>query len=748
MRGLRWAGRGLLLLLAVAAGVLLAAWLVLRASLPLLDGDAQLAGLHAPVSIDRDALGVPTLRGRTRQDLARATGFLHAQERFFQMDLLRRSAAGELAVLFGAAALPLDRRLRPEQLRAAAQRALAAQPEGIRALIAAYAEGVNAGLDALGSRPFEYWLLRTAPEPWREADSLLVVLAMFLDLTDRAAQREVSDAYLRAVLGEAGAAFVAPRGGPWDAPLLGDALPAPRVPDDWPHAAAVSTASPAEQPVQGSNNWAVASAVSRHGGAIVADDMHLGLRLPNIWYRLRLVLDGPAPLDVTGVSLPGLPAIVAGSNGQVAWGFTNSYGDWSDIVLLDEQQVRSGQAELQVRGGPPEVLDFETSDHGPVTRDPVLGSYAVQWLARTPGGLNLDLVLLEQARTIDEARAVANRAGMPPQNIVLADAAGHIAWTIAGRIPNKVGFDPLRPARWGVDAGWQGWLDPADYPAVIDPADHRLWTANSRVVDGDMLAAIGDGGYALGARGQQIRDGLRARETLDETDVLEIVLDDRALFLQRWQTLMRAHSDEPRLRSDDLAAHTDSQAYLLVKRFRAAVADAVHARLVAPVLAEHPDAPLVRSWQFEHSLWATVQARPAHLLPAGHADWDAFLTAMADRAVADTPAGQTWGAVNAVAIGHPMADVLPPLLARHLRAPSTPQAGDRDMPRVAGPSFGASERFAVSPGREEQGFFTMPGGQSGHPLSPHFLAGHDDWLAGRPAPFLPGATEHTLTLTP
>ena len=378
----------------------------------------------------------------------------------------------------------------------------------------------------------------------------------------------------------------------------------------------------------------------------------------------------------------------------------------------------------------------------------MLGSYAVQWLARTPGGLNLDLVLLEQARTIDEARAVANRAGMPPQNIVLADAAGHIAWTIAGRIPNKVGFDPLRPARWGVDAGWQGWLDPADYPAVIDPADHRLWTANSRVVDGDMLAAIGDGGYALGARGQQIRDGLRARETLDETDVLEIVLDDRALFLQRWQTLMRAHSDEPRLRSDDLAAHTDSQAYLLVKRFRAAVADAVHARLVAPVLAEHPDAPLVRSWQFEHSLWATVQARPAHLLPAGHADWDAFLTAMADRAVADTPAGQTWGAVNAVAIGHPMADVLPPLLARHLRAPSTPQAGDRDMPRVAGPSFGASERFAVSPGREEQGFFTMPGGQSGHPLSPHFLAGHDDWLAGRPAPFLPGATEHTLTLTP
>lgn len=747
-RALRWSGRGLLLLVLLAGALLLTAWLLLRASLPALDGQAPLPGLHAAVTIERDALGVPTAHGTTRQDLARATGFLHAQDRFFQMDLLRRSAAGELAALFGPAALEIDRALRPEQLRAAAERALTAQPAAIRALLVAYAEGVNSGLAALGSRPFEYWVLRSAPEPWVEADSLLVVLAMFLDLTDRKARRELSDAYLREVLGEARAAFVAPRGGPWDAPIVGDALPPPEIPDDWPVAQPVPDGSVAEPAVVGSNNWAVAAPASRHGGAMLADDMHLGLRLPNIWYRLRLVQGGPAPLDVSGVSLPGLPAIVAGSNGQVAWGFTNSYGDWSDIVLLEAEDIRIETAQLAVRGGQADTLRFETSDHGPVHHDPLIGPHAVQWLARTPGGLNLNLVLLEQARGIDEAQAVANRAGMPPQNIVLADATGRIGWTIAGRMPNKVGFDPLRPARWGDGVGWQGWVDPADYPAVFDPAGHRLWTANTRVVDGAMLEQIGDGGYALGARGQQIRDRLQARDVLDEADMLDIVLDDRARFLDRWHALMQAHSDDPRLHSDRLAAGVDSRAYLLVKRFRGAVEDAVHARLVAPVMARHPAAPLLRSWQFEHSLWAVVEARPPHLLPAGHANWAAFLRQTAAEVLAATPPEQTWGEANAVDIAHPMAEFLPPILARHLRAPRSPQAGDRDMPRVAGPSFGASERFAVSPGREAQGFLTMPGGQSGHPLSPYFLAGHDDWLAGRPAPFLPGPTEHTLTLTP
>lgn len=744
---MRWSVRGLLLLAVLLAGVVLAAWLALRASLPALDGKTQLRGLNGPVAVQRDALGVPTVWGTDRLDVARATGFLHAQDRYFQMDLLRRSAAGELAELFGEAALAYDRDMRSEQLRVVAQHALAQQPEAIRALITAYANGVNQGLAALDSRPFEYWVLRQQPAPWAEADSLLVILAMFNDLTDRKARWELSKAYLRDVLGEAGADFVAPAGGPWDAPIDGTAMPAPTVPAQWPAASsAAASILPDQHPVLGSNNWAVAGAATAHGGAIVADDMHLGLRLPNIWYRMRLAVENA--LDITGVTLPGVPAIVAGSNGKVAWGFTNSYGDWSDIVLLDAKQIRAVSETIAVTGANAVTHEFETSDFGPVRRDPLLGPYAVQWLAREPGGLNLNMVLLEQAATLDEVVAVANTAGIPPQNIMAGDADGRIGWTIAGRIPVKQGFDPQRPAVRAADIGWTQWLPAVDYPNTLDPADHRLWTANTRVVGGKALEKIGDGGYALGARGQQIRDGLRAREVLDEADMLEIVLDERAQFLQRWQRVMQQYSDDPRIRDEALAATVASTSYGLVKRFRGAVADAVHARLVAPVVAKHADAPVLRSWQFEHSLWAIIEARPGHLLPAGYTSWDDLFARVAEQTLAEVPAGQTWGETNAVDIAHPMADFLPPIIAKHLRPPASPQAGDRDMPRVASPSFGASERFAVSPGKEELGFFTMPGGQSGHPLSPYFLAGHDDWLAGRPAPFMPGTTKHTLTLTP
>lgn len=748
-RLLRWSLRGMAVLAVLLIAAALAVWLTFRASLADLDGAQALPGLNAAVVVERDALGVPTVRGSDRLDVARATGFLHAQDRFFQMDLLRRSAAGELAELFGPKALSIDRQLRPEQLRKVAERALSKEPAAIRALILAYTDGVNAGLAALGSKPFEYWVLRTEPAPWQPADSLLVILAMFLDLTDRTASLELRQAALRDVLGEAAAEFLSPAGGPWDAPMLGDPLPTPDVPDQWPAAAGIPTdAADTEQSAPlGSNNWAVAGAITTHGGAIVADDMHLGLRLPNIWYRMRLQVEGAAPLDITGVTLPGVPAVVAGSNGHVAWGFTNSYGDWSDIVLVDDAQIQTVQTTLHAAHGEREVFEFRTSAHGPVWDDPVLGSHAVRWLAREPGGLNLKLALLEQVRTVEEGVAVANTAGIPPQNIVLADADGRIAWTIAGRIPRKQGFDPARPARWGAGVGWTGWIDPADYPSLIDPDDHRLWTANSRVVDGDALELLGDGGYALGARGAQIRDGLQARETLDESDMLAIVLDDQAVFLARWWRLLQQHSDDPRLDVAELRASTDSQAYLLVERFRGFVADTVHSHLIAPVRDAHPHMRLLRSRQFEHSLWALLQARPDGLRPAHFNSWDAVLQDAARRAV-QSPEDWTWGRQNRADIRHPMADFLPPILSRHLRAPRSPQAGDRDMPRVAGPSFGASERFAVSPGREEQGFFTMPGGQSGHPLSPYFLAGHDDWLAGRPAPFLPGKTEHTLTLTP
>src|SRR5262245_10400028 len=240
-RGLgRLIGRVLLGLLAavivIAAAAGLWLWTSLRGSLPLLEGELPLAGLSAPVRIERDALGVPLIRGSGRLDVARATGFVHAQERFFQMDLLRRSAAGELAEIIGPAALERDRQVRVHRFRSVAARVAAAAPPDSRALAEAYAEGVNAGLAALRRPPFEYLALRARPVPWRPEDSALVLLAMFLQLHDDEGLRERTLGVMHETLPPPLFDFLAPRGTEWDAPLVGGPLdvaplPGPQVVD-------------------------------------------------------------------------------------------------------------------------------------------------------------------------------------------------------------------------------------------------------------------------------------------------------------------------------------------------------------------------------------------------------------------------------------------------------------------------------------------------------------------------------------
>ena len=269
----RWAllaSLGLLALLAGGGG-----WLhvQLHGSLAQLDGAAPLAGLSAPVAVEHDALGVPMIRGETRLDVARATGFVHAQERFFQMDLLRRTAAGELAALVGATALNLDRAHRLHRFRHRARQTLTTAPADDQALIVAYTAGVNAGLAALSAPPFEYLLLRTPPEPWRPEDTLLAVYAMYLDLQSQQWPRESARGVLRDTLPPELAAFLDPAGTDWDAPLQGEPFPAPPPPGpeifDLRHhhsfrllageglGVRAEFSTPFSETLSGSNNWAV-----------------------------------------------------------------------------------------------------------------------------------------------------------------------------------------------------------------------------------------------------------------------------------------------------------------------------------------------------------------------------------------------------------------------------------------------------------------------------------------------------------
>lgn len=780
--------------LALLFAALSAAAALLWGSLARLDGERATAVVQT-VRIERDALGTATLSARSRHDLTFALGYVHGQERFFQMDLLRRSAAGELAELVGAAALPLDRRHRGHRFRSRARTALAALAPEQREQMARYTEGVNAGLDDLHVRPWEYLLLGTAPAPWQAEDSALVIFAMFFDLNgDGANKRELNLARLKAAVPDAVYRFLVQPGSRWDAPLRGEALAAAPLPtarefdlrqgrgsgggDSRPYA----LLPPEQDFLPGSNNFAVAGSLTADGAALVADDMHLTLRVPNIWYRARLRYpnprDGGGEVDLNGVTLPGTPAFLAGSNGHIAWGYTNSYGDWLDWVRVqrdpqDPARYRTPQGWeslqhhveiLRVKGGADETLTVEETRWGPLLASDTDGTpLALAWTAHQPRALNLDVLQLELVTSAAEALALAPRMGMPVQNFVVGDSAGHIGWTLTGNaLPRREGYDPSLPADWSEPGrGWSGWTAAAEFPQILDPPQARLWTANARVADAPWLTLVGNGGYDLGARQQQIRDGLLGRERFTTADLLAIQLDDRAVFLTPWHELLSATlapNSEPELAEFKRLsaawsgrASIDAVDYLLVREFRRRVIAAVLAPFESAVRSRFADFELPSAQTYEAPVWALLQARPPHLLDSRHSDWNALLLGAARDAARDLAAAgplpqASWGRHNEARIRHPLSRALPDFLAGYLDMPAQSLPGDAFMPRVQGPDFGASERFAIAPGRESGSFLMMPGGQSGHPLSPFHGAGHEDWAQGRPTPLLPGAAIHELRL--
>lgn len=794
---------GVLVLLVIAFALWF--WIQMTASLPQLDGRAAVPGLSASVEIERDALGVPTVRAATRADAARGLGFLHGQDRFFQMDLMRRQGAGELSEMFGPAAIELDKEHRLHRFRSRAESRLKSLPELQRQVLLAYTQGVNAGLKSLGARPPEYLAIRVDPAPWRPEDSLIVVYAMFFELHDESGRRDSDRGLMRDLLPAELVAYLTAPGTEWDAPLEGGPMPPPAMPapevfdlaKEPPSAAPAKAAAlrPGEERIglpaaadgltPGSNNWALSGAHTVDGRGLLANDMHLGIGVPNTWYRASMIWNDAqgAGHRITGVTLPGTPMVAVGSNGKVAWGFTNSYGDWTDLVELDfdpknpkvygtpagPKNFERFEERIRVKGRPPVELTVRETIWGPlIDNDHTKRPRALAWTAHHPEAINLASLDLETAGNVAEAISAAHRVGIPPQNFTVVDSEGHAGWTIIGAVPRRFGWDGATPVSWGDGTrGWNGWLSDEEVPAIVDPADGRIWTANNRTTEGEFLAKLGDGGYDLGARARQIRDGLAKLEKAAPKDFLAIQLDDRALFLDRWrQVELAALTPEAIAGHPDRAeikrllettwtgkASVDSVAYLAVRNFRLNVLDLVFSAITARCKAVDER---FNTWdlnQLEGPLWEMIQKRPAHLLDPRFKSWDELMLAAIDRFPQDTKhiapqlADRTWGRRNTARFSHPIAQAIP-ALSRYLDAPRHGLPGDGDMPRVQGPGFGASERLAVSPGAEEKGYFHMPIGQSGHPLSPYYMNGHEAWEKGEPTPFLPGKAVHRLTLAP
>jgi penicillin amidase len=791
MRIARYVAAGLLLLLIIAAATI---WFTLRASLPQLSGNIAISrGLVAAASIERDADGTPTIKAKSRADLAFATGFAHAQDRFFQMDLMRRAASGELAELLGHSVIETDQRLRLHDFHRVAAEVVAAVEPAEKALLDAYVAGVNAGLASLGSRPWEYQLLRSQPRAWTAEDSLLAAFSMYLSLNDSTGSVERTRAALHETLPAEMFAFLHPYGTSWDAPLTGGTWQAPPIPSadvfdlrkQTPTQASVRAHSEEAEEFVGSNSWAVDGAHAAGGGALLANDMHLGLRLPHVWYRARMIVDtqDDARRDLVGVTLPGLPMLLVGSNGHVAWGYTNSYGDWTDVIVAEadpskkdryfhadgSEQYRVRREIIKVRGEAPLEFNIWMTRWGPVIeRDANGNSLVLAWTAHRAKASNLHLLDLERATTVDEALDAANRSGGPVQNIVVADSTGKIGWSLMGQVPVRANYDSALASSWRKpNTGWIGWRTPAEYPRIVAPASGRLWTANDRTLDArTWLDFLGDGGYDLGARAAQVRDDLLALDQATVADMAKIQLDDRALFLVRWRDLLIALLTKERVGSDARRAEAlrlvtnwsqraavDDAGYRIVRAFRMTVRDDVYDALTGAVQAKYPDLKFTPPAQFEGPLWQLVTERPAHLLSPRFTNWDDALLHSLDTTLTglvkecgDLPSC-TWGRVNTLSMKHPLSDAVPGL-HRWVDMPAVALPGDAFMPRVQGPGLGASERLVVSPGRESEGILQVPGGPVDHPLSPFYGAGHEAWAKGTPQPLLPGKTQYMLGLNP
>ena len=792
----KWLKRIALVLLAMLLLSALAAWGLMRGSLPQLDGELSLPGLSQPVTIQRDHIGVVTVDAANERDAMRALGYVHAQERFFEMDLMRRTAAGELAGLFGSIAVDTDKQHRVHRMRARVTDNLAAIAGGKMDVLKAYVDGVNAGLADLKVRPWPYLLLRAEPEPWRLADTPLVGYAMYFDLQDSTNKRELALWKIRQAVPPALFALLARDGTGWDAPLMGR----PRGDATLPGADTLDLRKLA-MPMQprelarlvppsreiGSNNFAVSGALTNDGRAIVADDMHLALRAPNIWFRARLRYADPravdGKVDVSGFTLPGLPAVVVGSNGHVAWGFTNSYidsADWRRLPPCGQPgnwrdgdhcaPLQAHEETIAVAHAASVPFAVRESSWGPVLDIDRKGeAMALRWSAQLPGSLRLDFADIALARNVGDAMQRADAIAIPAQNLVLADRDGHIGWRLLGPIPQResnchgldAGIDsmptPVSPA-----TSCRPWLLSTAVAPALDVSPARLWTANNRTLDGDALGRVGDGGYALGARAKQIRDDLSAKQAFTERDLLAIQLDDRALFLQRWWQLLReqaTHAGTPALHaladaSGTWEAHATaaSVSYRITRAWRLAVQARLLDGLTAPAqVALGDDFTMPDLPQFEGVAWPLATQRPDNLLPRRFDSWSALFEDAAievrDELARQGPLAQrTWGERNTARICHPLSMALPAFAKRLLCMPFDRLEGDGNMPRVAAPDFGASERMVVSPGHEADGIIHMPGGQSGNPLSPFWGAGHEDWVHGRATPFLPGKTEHTLRI--
>ena len=742
------------------------------------------AQVRETTSIERDERAVPRILAQNFSDALTAQGFVHAQDRLFQMDLIRMKASGRLSEYVGPVGLSSDKEYRTLNFKKEAEEIVASLPEDQLKYLSAYVRGVNAGMQNLESAPFEYGLLGTQPDPWTEADSALVLLYMFHDL-NFSASRERSLGTLQETLPEELVQFLTPNRSRFDAPIIDD--PEPYSPMPIPAAEVVNLRNsessgdarlvdPQTNSGKGSNNWVVSGDRSVHGSAIMANDTHLQLSAPGIWHRAEFHFDDNF---LGGVGIPGLPGIIVGSNKNVSWGVTNAYGDFQDLVVVEPDESNPSRyktpsgtepfttrrEEIKVRGSADKVIHEVTETiWGPVSDKSHTGKPMVlKWTALEQGGADFSLFAMKDAKNVEDAIEVAKRWNGPSQNVVIGDSEGNIGWTLSGAYPKRVDVSGRTPSSWlQYGQGWDGMLSPDEKPEIINPPSGAIFTANSRPLPMSQTQSLGFT-YSYPSRSYRIREMLGAQERFSEQDMLRMQLDDRVTSLDFYQKLIEGINVEPDsllTQAKEIVADWDGTADAaqtaprILDRFRTALNGTVLSPLIEP--CKEVDSSFRYIWPLaEESAMRLLEEQPEHFLPQRFESWEQLTESVFRYTVEQVAADggergllASWGEIDNLAnIKHPLADFAGDL-ADKLRMPREPLSGHRDAVNAQRTSQGASMRVIVSPGLEEHGVIQIPGGQSGDPFSVHFRDHHRDWVRGEGGRFLAGETVRITPLPP
>jgi penicillin G amidase len=808
------------LLLLVGAGMVLSWWLV-RRPLARLDGSVAIGGLKDGVIVDRVRWGRPWIRAKSLQDAVTAQGYVMAQDRLWQMDLLRRAASGDLSEIFGELGLTYDRENRTLGMRQAAEGAVADASPEIRGLLEAYARGVNDNIAERGEKlPIEFVALGYKPRAWTPADTCLISLYMYKTLTstwkeklnrqwitekvgeERARDLFVSDSPLDFFIWTAGASLPhltssdgAKSSTRLDERAFGrdDGAPPPFASIAW-NAARNFLAQFEEESSEiiGSNNFVVSGAHTASGKPLLANDTHLQLSTPALWYIVHLTAPG---VNVEGFALPGAPLVIIGHNERIAWGFTNSNADVEDLYIEKFSDTnpmeyfanaKMATAEvrhevIRVRGKPDVMLDVVVTRHGPIvhrdTAEQGGRAYALRWTALEPGGLDFGFPLLGEARDWNSFIETTRHIAGPGQNTLYADVDGNIGFTIPARIPVRASGDGALPVPGDTDLyEWKGYIPFEELPRVENPPDGIIATANARTVGPRYKYYLSDrqaGPYRT-ARLYELLSGRTGLTAADCNAIQNDIVSMPNRFLAS-ALLEAARTKQPadaraqrlvaKLAGWDARATAESVETSFVEYTRRSL----FVRLLQPYLGDEVTKyelwePLSVYndvwWRDKVFLDNVLRDRPAAWLPGGFANYDELLMAGADDAVAvlqkqtgqATESEWNWGRLHPLDMLHPLGRA--GLLHRLLSIGPYAQGGTIDTVRAMGVGHGPAMRFVADLSNFDGSLMEIPTGESGQYGSPYYRDQFAEWFAGRgiPATFSIAAEDsahaHRLTLLP